>query len=130
MTAAASAPSLPGFGFSGRPARPMGPRKMAELFNRLMTEVLGYDHYLAQGGDWGGAISTWLGFDHAPACRAIHINILIMRHPGGPQGPAEEAWAKSFAREQIMEEGYRTQQATRPQTLSYAMMDSPVGIAA
>ncbi len=124
------APSLPGFGFSGRPPRPIGPRKVAGLFDTLMTEVLGYDGYLAQGGDWGGAISTWLGFDHAPACRAIHINIMIMRHPDGPQGPEEAAWAERFKREQLMEQGYRTQQATRPQTLSYAMMDSPVGIAA
>ncbi len=124
------APSLPGFGFSGRPRRPMGPRKMAELFDALMTEVLGYDGYLAQGGDWGGAISSWLGFEHAKACRGVHINILTMRHPDGPRGPEEQAWAVDFEREQLMEEGYRTQQATRPQTLSYAMMDSPVGVAA
>ncbi|MDH3669435.1 MAG: epoxide hydrolase [Paracoccaceae bacterium] len=124
------APSLPGFGFSGCPPRPIGPRKMADRFDTLMTEVLGYDSYLAQGGDWGGAISTWLGFDHAPACRAIHINIMTMRHPDGPKGPEEAAWAAEFEREQMMENGYRTQQATKPQTLSYAMMDSPVGVAA
>lgn len=124
------APSLPGFGFSGRPPRPIGPRKMAGLFDTLMTDVLGYDSYLAQGGDWGGAISSWLGYDHAPTCRAIHINIMTMRHPDGPKGPEEEAWAVAFEREQMMEDGYRTQQATKPQTLSYAMMDSPVGVAA
>ena len=123
-------PSLPGFGFSGRPARPIGPRKMAELFNRLMIDVLGYSNYLAQGGDWGGAISSWLGFEHAPACQAIHINILTMRHPDGPHGPEEEAWAVQFEHDQSLENGYRTQQATKPQTLSYAMMDSPVGVAA
>ena len=124
------APSLPGFGFSGRPPRPIGPRKMAGMFDTLMTDVLGYDSYLAQGGDWGGAISSWLGYDHAPACRAIHINIMTMRHVDGPKGPEEEAWAVEFEREQMMEDGYRTQQATKPQTLSYAMMDSPVGVAA
>ena len=123
-------PSLPGFGFSGRPARPIGPRKMAELFNSLMTDVLGYRNYLAQGGDWGGAISSWLGFEHAPTCQAIHINILTMRHPDGPHGPEEEAWAVQFEHDQLLENGYRTQQATKPQTLSYAMMDSPVGVAA
>ena len=123
-------PSLPGFGFSGRPGRPIGPRKMAELFNRLMIDVLGYSNYLAQGGDWGGAISSWLGFEHAPACQAIHINILTMRHPDGPHGPEEEAWAVQFEHDQSLENGYRTQQATKPQTLSYAMMDSPVGVAA
>ena len=124
------APSLPGFGFSAKPPRPFGPRKMAGLFNTLMTDTLGYENYLAQGGDWGGAICSWLGFDHATACCAIHINILTMRHPAGPQGEAEEAWAAKFDQDQVMQDGYRTQQATKPQTLSYAMMDSPVGVAA
>ena len=123
------APSLPGFGFSDRPSRPIGPRKMAKYFDLLMTDTLGYSNYLAQGGDWGGAISSWLGFEHS-ACQAIHINILTMRHPDGPKGKEEKEWAKNFEIEQIMENGYRTQQATKPQTLSYAMMDSPVGVAA
>lgn len=124
------APSLPGFGFSGRPPRPYGPRKIASVFSSLMTDTLGYDRYLAQGGDWGAAISSWLGYEHAPACKAIHINMMSMHHPDGPQTPEEEAWAQRFEQEQVMENGYRTQQATKPQTLSYAMMDSPVGIAA
>lgn len=124
------APSLPGFGFSAKPPRPYGPRKMAHLLNGLMTEVLDYQNYLAQGGDWGGAISSWLGFEHAPACRAIHINIFTMRHPDLPKGTEEKKWAADFDRDQIMQNGYRTQQATKPQTLSYAMMDSPVGVAA
>ena len=124
------APSLPGFGFSGRPPRPYGPRKVAGMFALLMNDVLGYDGYLAQGGDWGAGISSWMGFDHAPACKAVHINMLTTHHPDGPQSPEEEAWAERFKREQVMEMGYRTQQATKPQTLSYAMMDSPVGVAA
>ncbi len=124
------APSLIGFGFSGKPDRPMGPRAMSAYYARLMTDVLGYDGYLAQGGDWGSAITSWLGFDHAPACRAIHLNCMIMRAPGGSQTDAEKAWAKRFIAEQEMLEGYRIVQATRPQSLSYAMMDSPVGIAA
>ena len=123
-------PSLPGFAYSDAPPRPYGPRKMAAVFNILMTDALGYEHYLAQGGDWGGAISSWLGYEHAPACCGIHINILTMRHPDGPQTEEEIAWAARFEDEQIMENGYRTQQATKPQTLSYAMMDSPVGVAA
>ncbi|WP_223426277.1 epoxide hydrolase family protein [Tateyamaria pelophila] len=124
------APSLPGFAFSGRPSRPYGPRKMADVINSLMTRTLGFDSYVAQGGDWGAAICSWLGYEHAPACSAIHINALMARHPDGPQTPAEVAWAAQFDNDQIMEEGYRSIQATRPQTLSYAMMDSPVGIAA
>jgi len=123
-------PSLPGFGFSGRPSRPIGPRKMASIFNHLMTEVLGYNKYLAQGGDFGGTIATWLGYDFPKNCTAIHINILIVRHPDGPQTKEEKEWEERFERDQMIENGYRIQQATKPQTLSYAMMDSPVGVAA
>ncbi len=124
------APSLPGFGFSGRPPRPYGPRKMASVLNSLMTDTLGFNSYLAQGGDWGGAICSWLGFDYAQACSGIHINVLTMRHPDGPQTDEEKAWEAQFNYDQIMQNGYRIQQATRPQTLSYAMIDSPVGVAA
>ena len=102
------APSLPGFGFSGRPPRPWGPRRMAQTPNSLMTKTLGYNSYIAQEGDWGGAISCFLGFDHALACRAIHINILTMRRPDGPQTPAEVIWDRQFKEDQIMEDGYRT----------------------
>ena len=124
------APSLPGFGFSGKPARPIGPRRMAEQIHALMTDVLGYEGYLAQGGDWGSAVSSWLGFEHTPACRGIHLNCLTMRAPSGAQTAEEQDWARDFVAEQEMLEGYRVLQATRPQSLSYAMMDSPVGIAA
>jgi len=123
-------PSLPGFGFSGKPSRPMGPRKMAEIFNELMTKNLGYKNYLAQGGDWGATISNWLGHDHPKTCKAIHINCLTMRHHDGPQTLEEKNWQTKFDKDQIIQDGYRTQQSTKPQTLSYGMMDSPVGIAA
>ena len=122
-------PSLPGFGFSGSPIKPIGPRKMANIFNTLMTNELGYKNYLAQGGDFGGAIATWLGYDHPATCVAIHINIMIVRHPDGPLGKEEINWDVKFEKDQLMENGYRILQATKPQTLSYAMMDSPVGIA-
>ncbi len=56
-------PSLPGYGFSGRPSRPIGPRKMAAIFNSLMTNTLGYKKYISQGGDFGGTICTWLAYD-------------------------------------------------------------------
>jgi len=123
-------PSLPGYGFSGKPINPIGPRKISSIFNSLMTDVLGYKTYLAQGGDFGGTIATWLGYDFPKTCIAIHINILIVRHPDGPQTKEEREWEEKFEKEQLMENGYRTQQATKPQTLSYAMMDSPVGVAA
>lgn len=121
-------PSLPGFAYSGAPPSPCGPRAIARLFNTLMLR-LGYECYLAQGGDWGGAIASWLGFEASP-CQGIHINIMTMRHPQGPQTPEEHAWAKHFEQDQILQNGYRTIQATKPQTLGYAMHDSPVGAAA
>ena len=123
-------PSLPGFGFSSKPLKPIGPRKMAEIFNKLMTQNLEYKNYITQGGDWGATIANWLGYDHSNFCKAIHINCLTMRHPDGPQSDEEKKWQVRFDKDQIMQDGYRTQQATKPQTLSYGMMDSPVGIAA
>ncbi|MDB3885751.1 epoxide hydrolase [Candidatus Pelagibacter sp.] len=124
------APSLPGFGFSGRPSKPIGPRKMAAILNKLMIENLEYKNYLAQGGDWGATIANWIGYDHSKFCKAIHINCLTMRHPEGTKTKEEENWEKRFNKDQVMQDGYRTQQATKPQTLSYGMMDSPVGVAA
>jgi len=123
-------PSLPGFGFSNRPSKPIGPRKMASIFNSLMINVLGYEKYIAQGGDFGGTICTWLAYDFPKSLLGIHINILITRHPDGPKTKEEKEWQERFKIEQRIEDGYRTQQATKPQTLSYAMMDSPVGVAA
>ena len=123
-------PSLPGFGFSGKPPRPYGPRKMSEILNNLMIKNLKYKYYLAQGGDWGATICNWLAYDHSKTCKAIHINCLTMRLPTSLQTKEEIDWQKKFDKDQIMQDGYRTQQATKPQTLSYAMMDSPVGIAA
>jgi len=123
-------PSLPGFGFSTSAKSPIGPRKMANIINKFMKNNLKYKRYFAQGGDWGATISNWLAYDHSNNCKAIHINCLTMRHPKGPKTNEEKKWAIKFLKDQIMQEGYRTQQATKPQTLSYAMIDSPVGTAA
>ena len=109
-------PSLPGFGFSGKPLQPIGPRKMAKIFNILMTKVLGYKKYIAQGGDFGGTIATWLAYDFPKNCSAIHLNILIVRHPDGPINKQEKKWEEKFKADQQIEDGYRTQQATTPQT--------------
>ena len=95
-----------------------------------MTQILNYESYYAQGGDWGGAISTWLGYDHYKTCKGIHLNIMIVRDKNGPQDEAEKTWQKRFKEEQSLEEGYRTMQATKPQTLAFAMTDNPVGVAA
>jgi microsomal epoxide hydrolase len=124
------APSLPGFGFSDYPKRPIGPRKIAEILNKMMIKNLNNENYFAQGGDWGATICNWLGYDHSKNCKAIHINCLTMRHPDGPQTKEEKDWQNKFDKDQIIQDGYRTLQATKPQTLAYSMIDSPVGIAA
>ena len=124
------APSLPGFAFSGKPELPIGPRKIADIFSTLMQKNLGYKNFLAQGGDWGSAISSWLGYEHDPACIGIHINMLSMRHHAGAQNQEEKEWEKATAKVFEKEAAYNYLQSTKPQTLSYAMMDSPVGVAA
>lgn len=123
-------PSLPGYGFSGKPARPLGQRATAKLFARLMA-ALGYDSYLAQGGDWGSLVTSWLGVDDAPRCRSIHLNMVPFRPtPPAPQSEAEGQWLQHMGAAMQLEGAYFMEQSTKPQTLAHALMDSPVGTAA
>jgi len=123
-------PSLPGFGFSSKPKRPVGQRVTARLFNTLMTEVLGYETYLAQGGDWGGRVTAFLGLDHGAQVKAIHLNMMGLRAAGPPQGEEEIAWAQRGAAQMQALGAYFQLQASKPQSLAWAMADNPVGQAA
>jgi microsomal epoxide hydrolase len=123
-------PSLPGFGFSSKPQRPFGQRATARLFNTLMTQVLGYGQYLAQGGDWGGLVTSWLGFDHAAHAKAIHINMIGLRPAGPPQGEAEIAWITRTGAAMDMLGAYFRLQASKPQSLAWMAAGNPVGQAA
>lgn len=129
-------PSLPGYGFSGKPAAPLGQRATAKLWNSLMQDVLGYDTYLAQGGDWGGMVTSWIGLDHGTVdakggCKAIHLNMIGFRPtPATPQSEDELAWVQRTQMGMQLEGSYFMQQATKPQTLAMSLMDSPVGTAA
>ena len=123
-------PSLPGFGFSSKPTRPIGQRTTARLFNTLMTEVLGYDTYLAQGGDWGAMVTSWLGRDHGAHARAIHLNMLGFRPHGGPTGKAELAWAARQAGAMDMMGAYFRLQTSKPQSIAWMGAGNPVGQAA
>jgi microsomal epoxide hydrolase len=123
-------PSLPGFGFSSKPTRPIGQRTTARLFNALMTEVLGYTTYLAQGGDWGAMVTSWLGRDHGAHARAIHLNMLGFRPHGGPAGEAEVAWATKQAGAMEMMGAYFRLQVSKPQSLAWMGAGNPVGQAA
>ena len=124
-------PSLPGYAFSGRPAKPIGPRATAGLMHQLMTDVLGYHRYLVQGGDWGAAIGAWIAHDHPDSVTGLHLNmVLVQAEDAIPKTKDELAWAARRAALYKREGGYAHEQETRPQTLGYAMSDSPVGIAA
>ncbi|MCP3934251.1 MAG: epoxide hydrolase [Actinomycetia bacterium] len=122
-------PSLPGFGFSAKPSGiGWGVESIAAAWNTLMAR-LGYDCYGAQGGDWGSAVTTQIG-RNAGGCRAIHTNMPIARplRPGPDGYTVEEQLAIDAGQAyQRWDSGYSTQQATRPQTLGYGLVDSPVG---
>jgi microsomal epoxide hydrolase len=124
------APSLPGFGFSQKPKKPMGPRTAARHFDVLMRDVLGYTDYLAQGGDWGSSISGWLGYE-GQSCRAVHLNMMGWMSPGVTYDTSEEkAHQAKFQAGFEAEGAYFRMQSTKPLTLSYGLMDSPMGVAA
>ena len=123
-------PSLPGFGFSSKPTRPIGQRTTARLFNTLMTEVLGYKTYLAQGGDWGAMVTSWLGRDFPVHARAIHLNMLGFRPHGGPINPEEVAWATKQAGAAEMMGAYLRLQMSKPQSVAWLGAGNPVGQAA
>jgi epoxide hydrolase len=123
-------PSLPGFAWSG-PAPDTGwaPRRIASAFATLM-ERLGYGRYGAQGGDWGSSISRWIGADHPDRVAGVHLNMLSGAVPAEDDGSLTDAerarWeqGKAFRRDGY---GYYALQSTKPQTLAYALTDSPVG---
>ncbi|WP_374472353.1 epoxide hydrolase family protein [Phenylobacterium sp.] len=123
-------PSLPGFGFSSKPKRPVGQRTTARLFNTLMTEVLGYGSYLAQGGDWGAMVTSWLGREHGAHARAIHLNMLGFRPHGGPQTPDEVAWAQKQGAMMDVMGAYFRLQVSKPQSIAWMGAGNPVGQAA
>ena len=122
-------PSLPGYGFSGKPSQAgWGVEKIAETWDQLMVR-LGYENYGAQGGDWGAAVTTQIG-RNIGHCDAIHINMPIGRPtPESLQDPTDEEKSalEGLTYYQEWDSGYSKQQSTRPQTLGYGLVDSPVG---
>lgn len=125
-------PSLPGYGFSSRPPRPVGPRAVAKLWRKLMVDELGYREFVAQGGDWGAAVTSWLGIDHPDVTRAIHLNMLPSWVFAPAEHPAqgEPEYHARVAAVRAAELGYFAVQSTKPQTLALALTDSPLGFAA
>jgi microsomal epoxide hydrolase len=125
-------PSLPGFGFSSAPPRPMGLHQVARLWHRLMTEVLGYERYGAQGGDMGSAVTTWLALDHPEHVVGIHLNLFTMAAAdvAAAIDDEERDWALAMQAVQQREMAYAALHSTRPQTVALALADNPVGTAA
>ncbi len=127
-------PSMPGYAWSSAPPKPITTRDIAHLWDELMTRMLGYPRYVAQGGDWGSLVASWLGVDFPQRVAAIHINLMGLRPYVGegsaPLTPAEEAWLAQAQARLRREAGYQAIQGTKPQTLAYGLTDSPVGLAA
>lgn len=127
------APSLPGYGFSGKPSRAgWGVDRIATAWDELM-ERLGYLRYGAQGGDWGSSVTTRIGAQNLGRCAGIHVNMPIA-FPG-PDDLADLTAAEmtaigKFQHYQDKDSGYSKQQSTRPQTVGYGLVDSPAGQAA
>ena len=129
------APSLPGYGLSFRPGQKrFGIEEIADCLTDLMTEVLGYQRFAAQGGDWGGITAARLGYAHAAKLIGIHVNFLggVRRDPAAITNPTpeEERFRDQLAYWAKEETGYISIQGTKPQTLSFGLTDSPAGLAA
>ena len=126
-------PSLPGYGFSDAPSSAgMSNERIATLFAELMT-VLGYDHFVVQGGDVGAGIATWLAVRFPSRVTAIHLNYIPGSYTPFVEGdPSDEetAFLRRAAEWSDEEGAYSHIQRTRPLTLGYALSDSPVGLAA
>ena len=131
-------PSLPGFAFSSPLTKPgLDAMATADLFHRLMTEVLGHPRYGAHGGDWGAFITAQLGHKYPGQVIGIHLlggaplDFFTQPLPAASDYADDEAgWHAKTTRFFATESGYSALQSTKPQTLAYAMSDSPIGLAA
>lgn len=125
-------PSLPGYGFSGKPkVTGWGVGKIGRAWGELMAR-LGYDRWFAQGGDWGSIVTTAIGVQQVAGCIGIHLNMPIARPTEADlvnPTPAELKALGALKHYQDWDSGYSKQQSTRPQTVGYGLVDSPVGLA-
>jgi pimeloyl-ACP methyl ester carboxylesterase len=123
-------PSLPGFGFSEKPSRSgWNAPRIARAWSDLMLR-LGYKQYVAQGGDWGAAVTTCIGIQDTTNCKGIHLNLPIVAPDPATSNDLTEKENSAIAALRYYndwESGYAKQQSTRPQTLGYGLADSPAG---
>jgi pimeloyl-ACP methyl ester carboxylesterase len=124
-------PSLPGFGFSGMPERPINSITTARIFNSLMTEVLGKKRYFVQGGDFGGGIAVALANQFPNEVAGIHLNFVPWFDiPEGERTPKEREWLAVGSAYAKREFDYMNLQANKPMMPAIALADSPLGTAA
>lgn len=124
--------SLPGTALSSAPAVPVGPREIAADWHAVMTKVIGIDRFIMHGSDWGAAVASWMAID-APHCvQGLHLTSAIMQPDvsGIELDEQERAFLARRAQRGPWESGYQVIQGTKPATLSYALTDSPAGLAA
>ena len=127
-------PSLPGYGFSGKPAKKgMDVRNVASIWSELMKDVLGYEWFVAQGGDWGASVTTALAANYPELTKGIHLTMGVAA-TDVPDGEILTENEKKFLDHrkwwQENEGAYGHLHRTKPQTLSYGLNDSPAGLAA
>ena len=128
-------PSMPSYGFSDRTTeRGWSFSRVGDLWTALMTDTLGYDKFAAHGGDWGAGVTARLGYAHADKLIGIHVTAAsgmpYLGEGSPPLTAAEQAFIDARAHWREYEGAYGHIQGTKPQTLSYGLMDSPVGLAA
>jgi microsomal epoxide hydrolase len=128
------APSLPGYGLSFKPGQPrFGVEEIADCVAELMHGALGYTSFAVQGGDWGAITASRLGYAHPEKLIGIHLNLLPIRRDQqdvADPNPEEQAYLDQRATWLRDETGYQWIQGTKPQTLAFALSDSPAGLAA
>lgn len=126
-------PSLPGYGLSPAPTRPLPASDIAALWSKLMTEHFDVDSYVAYGSDWGSIVTASMAFDRPEKLAGVMMT-MSGATPDFAAGPAmqpeEKQWAGALKQVQAQEGAYQAIQATKPQTLAYAQTDSPIGLAA
>jgi pimeloyl-ACP methyl ester carboxylesterase len=134
-------PSLPGFAFSEAPDDQIrGLRLISRRVDQLMTDVLGHQRYLIHGGDFGAVVADWIAIDTPDHVIGIHTHMIAFRHAGAEYGsgqtgaanptPEEVTYVKAEVENMDRESAYFRLQFTRPETIAYALTDSPVGWAA
>jgi len=125
------APSLPGFGFGGKPRKTgWDVNRTADAWVELMSR-LGYERFLAAGGDWGGRVTAALGHRHPDRVAGLHSFTPYVEEPGEPSSHGtlteqEERWVSATREFRRVGGGYSLEQSTRPQTVGYVLTDSPV----